>query len=97
MFTGLIEQVGEIESVRTSEAGRELRVRAPFADLSTGESIAVNGACLTVREFGAGWFMTTNILTKVTYTNQKYLDYPANNIKNGGKFKGMMIEAVIGF
>ena len=48
-------------------------------------------------EFGGGWFMTTNILTKVTYTNQKYFDYPATNIKNGGKFKGMMIEAVIGF
>ncbi len=48
-------------------------------------------------EFGGGWFMTTNILTKVAYVNQKYFDYPATNIKNGGKFKGMMIEAVIGF
>ena len=68
MFTGLIEQVGEIESVRTSEAGRELRVRAPFADLSTGESIAVNGACLTVREFGAGWFSAAAVTTTLERT-----------------------------
>ncbi len=48
-------------------------------------------------EAAAGWFMTTNILTKVTYTNEKYFDWPTNNIKNGGKFKGLMLEAVIGF
>ena len=68
MFTGLIEQVGEIESVRTTEAGHELRVRAPFADLSTGESIAVNGACLTVREFGAGWFSAAAVTTTLERT-----------------------------
>src|SRR5258707_14730927 len=56
MFTGLIEKVGEIEGVRQTDAGRELRIAAPFTDLQDGESIAVNGACLTVREFGAGWF-----------------------------------------
>ena len=39
MFTGLIEQVGEVETVRQTEAGRELRIRAPFADLEDGESI----------------------------------------------------------
>ena len=54
MFTGLIEQVGEVESVRQTDAGRELRIAAPFTDLQNGESIAINGACLTVREFGAG-------------------------------------------
>ena len=68
MFTGLIEQVGEIESVRTSEAGRELRVRAAFRDLATGESIAVNGACLTVREFGSGWFTAAAVTTTLART-----------------------------
>jgi len=68
MFTGLIEQVGEIESVRTSEAGRELRVRAAFPDLATGESIAVNGACLTVREFGTGWFTAAAVTTTLERT-----------------------------
>jgi riboflavin synthase len=68
MFTGLIEQIGEIESVRQSDAGRELRIRAPFDDLEEGESIAVNGACLTVRGFGSGWFEAAAVLTTLERT-----------------------------
>jgi riboflavin synthase len=68
VFTGLIEQVGEVESVRQSDAGRELRVRAPFNDLTAGESIALNGACLTVREFGAGWFDVAAVTTTLERT-----------------------------
>lgn len=68
MFTGLIEQVGEVESVRQMDAGRELRIRAPFDDLTGGESIAVNGACLTVREFGAGWFDVAAVTTTLERT-----------------------------
>ena len=68
MFTGLIEQVGEVESVRQTDAGRELRIRAPFGDLKNGESIAINGACLTVREFAAGWFDVAAITTTLGRT-----------------------------
>src|SRR3954470_24631636 len=68
MFTGLIEQIGEIESVRQTDAGREIRIRAPFGDLSKGESIAVNGACLTVREFGSGWFEAAAVITTLERT-----------------------------
>jgi riboflavin synthase len=68
MFTGLIEQIGEVERVRQTDAGRELRVRASFTDLSRGESIAVNGACLTVRDFGAGWFDAAAVLTTLERT-----------------------------
>ncbi len=68
MFTGLIEQVGEIDGVRQTSAGRELRVRASFSDLKTGESIAVNGACLTVREFGTGWFDVAAVTTTLERT-----------------------------
>lgn len=68
MFTGLIEQVGEVESVRQTEAGREIRIRAPFTDLSNGESISLNGACLTVREFGPGWFDAAAVLTTLERT-----------------------------
>src|SRR2546423_4084921 len=68
MFTGLIEQIGEVEGVRQTDAGRELRIRAPFNDLAAGESIAVNGACLTVREFGQGWFEVAAVLTTLERT-----------------------------
>jgi riboflavin synthase len=68
MFTGLIEQLGEVESVRQTDAGRELRIAAPFTDLQSGESIAVNGACLTVREFGPGWFEAAAVVTTLERT-----------------------------
>jgi riboflavin synthase len=68
MFSGLIEQVGEVESIGSGDAGRELRIRASFDDLSSGESIAVNGACLTVREFGADWFSVAAITTTLERT-----------------------------
>ena len=68
MFTGLIEAVGEIERVRQTDAGRELRIRAAFPDLAAGESIAVNGACLTVRDFGQGWFDVAAVATTLDRT-----------------------------
>jgi riboflavin synthase len=68
MFTGLIEQIGEIDSVRQTDAGRELRIRAAFTDIESGESIAVNGACLTVREFGPGWFDVAAVATTLDRT-----------------------------
>lgn len=68
MFTGLIEQVGDVESVRQTDAGRELRIRARFSDLIIGESIAVNGACLTIREFGAEWFSAAAVMTTLGRT-----------------------------
>jgi hypothetical protein len=50
------------------------------------------------REAGSlGWFMTKNIMMKAEYVNQEYLNYPTDNILNGGKFHGVMLEASIGF
>ena len=68
MFTGIIEDVGEIVSVRRSDAGRELRIRSAFNDLVDGESIAVNGACLTVRERGDDWFTAAAVTTTLDRT-----------------------------
>lgn len=52
MFTGIIDAVGTIVSARATDAGRELAIESPYRDLAAGESVAVNGACLTVREPG---------------------------------------------
>lgn len=68
MFTGLVDDVGIIERVATTDAGRELRVRCRYSDLRIGESIAVNGACLTVRECGDGWFTTAAVETTLSVT-----------------------------
>jgi riboflavin synthase len=68
MFTGLVDDVGVIERVERTEAGRELRISSRYVGLTTGESIAVNGACLTVREHGAGWFTVAAIVTTLDRT-----------------------------
>ena len=68
MFTGLVQDVGTIEQLRVTPAGRELRVRCRYDDLVDGESIAVNGACLTVREHGAGWFTVAAVTTTLERT-----------------------------
>jgi riboflavin synthase len=49
MFTGLIETVGEIAEVKPTPAGYRLRVATSLApDLQPGDSLAVDGVCLTV-------------------------------------------------
>jgi len=49
MFTGLIEAVGEIAELKPSPGGYRLRVRTALAsDVAAGDSLAVNGVCLTV-------------------------------------------------
>jgi riboflavin synthase len=68
VFTGLIEDVGVVELVSTTPAGRELRITSRFANLADGESIAVNGACLTVREHGPGWFTVGAVETTLGRT-----------------------------
>lgn len=49
MFTGLIEAVGEVEEAKSTGGGMRLRVRTSLApELTAGDSLAVNGVCLTV-------------------------------------------------
>ena len=55
MFTGLIEAVGEIVGVETHAGGRRLGVRTLLAaELAPGESLAINGVCLTTTASGDG-------------------------------------------
>src|ERR687896_549648 len=49
MFTGLIEALGEVAEVKPTPSGFRLRLTTAIAtDLSPGDSLAVNGVCLTV-------------------------------------------------
>jgi len=51
MFTGIVEEVGEVLEIEDSGKFRAIRIQgtAVFDDLRAGSSIAVNGVCLTVR------------------------------------------------
>jgi riboflavin synthase len=68
VFTGLVDDVGEVVAVAATPAGRELRIRSRYEDLREGESIAVNGACLTMRHAGAGSFSVAAVETTLART-----------------------------
>jgi riboflavin synthase len=48
MFTGIVSELGEVESVESGAGGARIRIKAALAaELADGDSVAVNGACLT--------------------------------------------------
>ncbi|MBO4876688.1 MAG: riboflavin synthase [Ruminococcus sp.] len=58
MFTGIIEEVGSVISVTRNGTSSNIRIRASkvLEGTSLGDSIAVNGVCLTVTAMGSDWF-----------------------------------------
>lgn len=58
MFTGIIEEIGKVENIIKNTHSFKLIVKCEkvIQDVSVGDSIAVNGACLTVTEFGENSF-----------------------------------------
>ncbi len=58
MFTGIIEELGEVVEWKPSADAARLTVRSPLAvsDAAHGDSISVSGVCLTVVEQGDDWF-----------------------------------------
>ncbi len=57
MFTGLVQTTGSVRSIEREDEGVRLTVASPLAaELSEGDSIAVNGVCLTAAEAEAGAF-----------------------------------------
>ncbi|QLH75874.1 riboflavin synthase [Halosimplex rubrum] len=71
MFTGIVEETGEIVEVEDSDAGRRLRIATTFEDLTGGQSVSVDGACLTVEEHADGeWlsvFLAAETLERTTF------------------------------
>jgi len=54
---------------------------------------------ITINRFAiaGGWFIVKNLLLKAEWVNQRYKDFPTADYRSGGKFKGYVIEAVVGF
>src|SRR5467141_3541469 len=69
MFTGIVSAVGRVAKATreagngTRETGLTLTFRAPYKGLKKGESVAVNGACLTVERVVKGGFQVHVIET----------------------------------
>ncbi len=69
MFSGIVESVGRIERTETVENGRRFRIAAAFADeLKEGDSVAVEGVCLTATAVDAGGFEVEAIATTLSRT-----------------------------
>ena len=58
MFTGIIEEIGEVESLKRGARSFTLKVKAHKVLEATliGDSISTNGVCLTVTRMGDGWY-----------------------------------------
>lgn len=47
--------------------------------------------------FGAGWFLTKNVMLKAEYVKQQYKDFPITDYRSAGEFNGYVVQAVVGF
>jgi riboflavin synthase len=69
MFTGIVTAIGRVLAIRADGGGgRELDFAAPFRGLAPGESVAVDGACLTVARRIRGGFRARVVRTTVART-----------------------------
>jgi len=73
MFTGIITAVGTVQQARHTASGIELTITSSYSDVGLGESIAVDGACLTVQAIQPGGFTAHVVRTSLGRT--RFGDY----------------------
>jgi riboflavin synthase len=76
MFSGIVETVGNILDIQIIEGCKKLSIspKNNFDDLVIGESISVNGVCLTVTDFSHDIFHVTAVPETLRLTNLNHLD-----------------------
>lgn len=75
IFTGLIEEIGEILSVENGDKSLKLKIKCKkvLENAKLGDSIATNGTCLTATEIGSNYFVADCMYETVKRTNLKRL------------------------
>lgn len=68
MFTGIITAIGAVREAASVGGGRDVTIDVPWGDIDVGESIAVDGVCLTVTRRGEGWFAVHVVSTSLDRT-----------------------------
>jgi riboflavin synthase len=68
MFTGIVTAIGRVAEAWRDGGGLELAIEAPYDDLALGESVAMDGACLTVKERSSGRFVVHVVATSLDRT-----------------------------
>jgi len=98
MFTGLIEAVGRVGQVAQTGGGLRIGIRTAMAsDLSDGESVSVNGVCLTAaqREVGAFYADIGPETARVTTLGSLQAEQPVNlerAMRADGRFGGHFVQ-----
>jgi len=82
MFTGLIAELGSITAIKKSETSAIFTINAPglIAEISVGDSVAVNGVCLTATSIG-GTSFTADVMVQtlnLTSLSQIFVGSPVN-------------------
>ena len=74
MFTGLVEEIGKVLWIRATERGTELQVTVPSIAKNTriGDSVAVNGCCLTIKAHRAEQITFDLLNETLERTNQQF-------------------------
>jgi riboflavin synthase len=69
MFSGIVEAVGRIREAEAVDNGRRFRIETPFGrELAVGDSVAVEGVCLTATAVDDDWFEVEAIATTLSRT-----------------------------
>ena len=98
MFTGLVEAVGELVERKPTSGGCRLRIATPLApELTPGDSIAVNGVCLTVilaeqQEFHADVGPETTRVTTLGRLPRGSLVNMERPLRADGRFGGHFVQ-----
>lgn len=98
MFSGIVEAVGRVDRVDPVDNGRRFRIAAPFAaELEEGDSIAVEGVCLTATAVDEAGFETEAIATTLSRTTLGGLDVGSGvNLERalalGDRLDGHMVQ-----
>ncbi len=98
MFTGLVESLGTVRAITPMGKGARYSIHIPFAQqLALGDSVAVNGCCLTVDHIGADNSVEFDLLTqtmRVTSLGQLRVGSLCNlerAMGSGGRFGGHFV------
>jgi riboflavin synthase len=98
MFTGIVECLGEVVSIEKENTNVHFNIRAPFwNELKIDQSVAHNGACLTVVEIDSGHYKVTAVEETLNRTNLGQLKIGSNvNLERcmtaNGRFEGHIVQ-----
>jgi len=102
MFTGLVEDVGKVKSINLSSKGAKLTVETKLDDVRIGDSVSVNGACLTVVEVKGSAFtfdVSPETLKRTNLGGLKTGDYVnlERALKLGDRLGGHIVQGHVDF